>query len=331
MTAYLWAARTGSAKGCLMTRASALLRLALLATLAPFTAQAQAASVPALDPAPLTQTDLLSREIGFGIGRTAVTSRQDGFFLGGYAAGGTSAPDHAQDAGYNSRGLVLGWGFGNGLSAFAGYGQGVSYLDDDTHEARIRSYFLGTGYAGESNGVSYGGALYMGRTHNKLSSPASASGSSDHDGRILGLSLRGETMLREGATPGTGFDLVVTGDLLRHATGDYDLVRKGGEIESRVSFASAFRAELGAPVRAVGGTLRPYAAYTVFGGDQDDLTYVTEAGSRSFEASELLNQDQLSLGLDYGAEGGHGLGGRLEAASNFDGDSALRLNLSFNF
>ena len=82
---------------------------------------------------------------------------------------------------------------------------------------------------------------------------------------------------------------------------------------------------------AVGGTLRPYAAYTVFGGDQDDLTYVTEAGSRSFEASELLNQDQLSLGLDYGAEGGHGLGGRLEAASNFDGDSALRLNLSFNF
>ncbi|MBE9638235.1 hypothetical protein [Salipiger mangrovisoli] len=314
-----------------MTSAPSLLRLALLAALVPLAARAQEASVPALDPAPLTQADLLSREIGFGIGHTALSSRQDGFFLGGYAAGGSSAADHAQDSDYNSRGLVLGWGWSNGLSAFAGYGQGVSYLEDDVHEARIRSYFLGTGYSGESNGVSYGGTLYMGRTHNKLSSPASASGSTDHDGRILGLSLRGETMLKEGDAPGTGLDFVMTGDVLRHATGNYDLVRKGGEIESRVTYSSAFRAELGAPMRAVGGTLRPYAAYTVFGGDQDKLTYVTEAGSRSFVASELLEQDQLALGVDYGAAGGHGLGGRLEAASNLDGDAALRLNLSFNF
>ncbi|WP_260348780.1 hypothetical protein [Alloyangia mangrovi] len=284
-----------------------------------------------LDPAPLSQVDLLSREIGFGIGHTAVTSRQDGFFLGGYAAGGTTAPNHAQDSGYNSRGLVLGWGFENGLSAFAGYAQGVSYLDDDIHEARIRSYFLGTGYSGSSNGVEYGGALFMSRTHNKLSSPAWATGSTDHDGRILGLSLRGETMLREGEVPGTGLDLVVTGDVLRHATGDYELARKGGEIQSRVTYSTAFRAELGAPMRAVGGILRPYAAYTVFGGDQDEMTYVTEAGSRSFDASELLSEDQLSLGLDYGSKDGHGLGGRLEAASNFEGDSALRLHLSFGF
>ncbi|WP_226623476.1 hypothetical protein [Alloyangia pacifica] len=314
-----------------MTRTASLLRLALIATLAPVTAQAQDTSVPVLDPAPQSQIDLLSREIGFGIGRTAVTSRQDGFFTGGYAAGGTADPDHVQGADYDSRGLVLGWGFGNGLSAFTGYGQGASYLDDDTHEARIRSYFLGTGYAGESHGVSYGGALYMGRTHNKLSSPASASGSTDHNGRILGLSLRGETLLREGAAPGTGIDLVMTGDVLRHATGDYDLVRKGGEIESRVTYSSAFRAELGAPMRAVGGILRPYAAYTLYSGDQDEFSYVTAAGSRKFDATDLLSEDQLALGLDYGAASGHGLGGRLEAASNFGGETALRLNLSFNF
>lgn len=314
-----------------MTRATAPFRLAFLAALLPFAAQAQEATVPSLDPAPLSQVDLLSREIGFGIGHTAVTSRRDGFFLGGYAAGGRTAPDHAQESEYNSRGLVLGWGFENGLSAFAGYAQGASFLDDNVHEARIRSYFLGTGYAGSSNGVSYGGALFMSRTHNKLSSPASASGSTDHDGRTLGLSLRGETLLREGAAPGTGIDLVVTGDVLRHATGDYELVRKGGEVQSRVTYSTAFRAELGAPMRAVGGVLRPYAAYTVFGGDQDEMTYVTEAGSRSFDASELLSEDQLSLGLDYGATDGRGLGGRLEAASNFAGDTALRLHLSFGF
>ncbi|WP_353474456.1 hypothetical protein PVT71_21135 [Salipiger sp. H15] len=314
-----------------MTRLSSLPRLAVLALLAPCAVAAQEASVPALDPAPLSQTDLLSREIGFGIGHTALSSRQDGFFLGGYAAGGNAAPSGAQDAEYNSRGLVFGWGWSNGLSAFAGYGQGVSELDDDVHEARIRSYFLGTGYEGESNGVSYGGALFMGRTHNKLSSPAWASGSSDHDGRILGLSLRGETMLTEGEAPGTGIDFAISGDVLRHATADYDLVRKGGEVQSRVTYSTAWRAELGAPMRAVGGILRPYAAYTVFGGDQDGLTYVTDTGSSKLSASDYLDGDQLALGLDYGAADGHGLGGRLEAASNFDGESALRLNLSFGF
>ncbi|NDW00790.1 hypothetical protein [Salipiger sp. PrR002] len=307
-----------------MTRASSFplaLPLAFVSSLVLALPAAQAQEA-----ASLSQMDLLSREIGLGIGHSALDAQQPGAFTSGYAAGGSTNPDDAQGSDYNTRGAVLGYGFGSGLSAFMGYAQGTSEVDGDLGEARIRSYFLGAGYAGAAHGVDYAAALYMGRTHNKLSSPSSVSGSTDHNGRLLGLSLRGATMLKQGEAPGTGIDLVVSGDVLRHATGNYTLHHIDAEVENRVTYATSMRLEMGAPMRAKGGLLRPYAAYVVNGGDQPDLDF---AAGGSLGATDLLSEDQLAIGLGF--EGGSGFGTRIEAASDFDGTEALSARLTYRF
>ncbi|MGR3480518.1 hypothetical protein [Salipiger marinus] len=281
------------------------------------------------DPAPLSQMDLLARDIGRGIGQTALDARQQGAFAGGFLARGEVSPSGAQDSTLSDRGLVTGWGFANGVTPFIGYAQGRSELEDDLHEARIRSYFLGAAYAGQRAGLHYGAAVFVGRTHNKLSSPGFATGSADHDGRLLGLSLRADRMLRQGMTPGTGLDLRVAADVIHHQTRDYALNGLQGRVDDRASTATALHVELGAPMRHHGLALRPYAAWEAFGGKQDGFDYAKDGLSRRVEATDLLSGHRLALGLDLG--GGAHPAARIEARQDSGGALGLAVTARYGF
>lgn len=278
-------------------------------------ALASAAASPAfaLDPAAMSQTDLSARGIGLGIARTVHEAHETGTWAGGFLRGYDTDPSGAQGSEGHSRGLVLGYGFGNGLAAFAGYGQGQADLDDGDHSQRIRGYFLGVAATGEAAGFGYDAAAYVSRTHNARSGPASGAGAADFDGRLLGISLRGTRTLWQETGSAHAIDMAMQADVLHHHTKGYDITGPGGSAGERDSLAGALRLELGMPTRVGGTALRPYLAWTAYGADQDDIDYTDTTGTRTtIDAAELLDGNEFSLGTTFDA--GNGFGGHFELA-----------------
>ncbi|WP_425071240.1 hypothetical protein [Sagittula sp. S175] len=296
------------------------MRLIALATavLLPLTTHAQAQGI---DPAPLTQSDLLGREIGFGLASEVLDAQGRGQWSAGRYSLGRSDPDGAQSSSYATRNAVAGFGFGDtGLSAFLGYGQGASDLADDRQQARIRSYFLGLAYAGTAGRFDYGAAVYAGRSHNVTDAPDTLTGTSDHDGRLLGLSLRAATSLPN------DINLSLQGDVLQHETRDFPLSGYGGTtVDARSSTATRLRAEVSRPTQMHGWTLSPFAALAANAGDQDDFVI----GGTTVGAADILSGPQFSLGTGFTAPGG--LNGRLEVSTDDDGNTGGTLGLSLRF
>ncbi|WP_323766713.1 autotransporter outer membrane beta-barrel domain-containing protein [Antarctobacter sp.] len=311
-----------------MPRTSPLALAALLVSLASLSAQAAP-----IDEAPISSPDRLSREIGMGVGGTVLDFQTDrGPWLGTYANGGTIAPDSAQGADYATRGLSIGYGLGwHGLAPFIGYAQGQSDLDDGVTQTRIRSYFIGLGLSGERGRFSYDAALYAGRTHNKIESPVALTGAADFDGQLLGLSLRGGSLLWQNPTANYGVDLVVQGDFVRHTTESHPITGvPGGRVSERTTTSSALRLEMGVPMERNGASIRPYLALSAFGGTPDDITFSVGGISTSFDPADVSGGGALSLGTSF-VTGDGGLKGRVELSRDAEGETlwGLRLGMAF--
>lgn len=281
------------------------------------------------DPSAVSAVDVLGREIGFGTGRTALSYQTgQGAWMGGYLTHGSLNSESVQDLDTVSRGVVLGYGLGwQNLSVFIGYGQAEAYLEDDETEARIRSYFWGLATHGDISDTDWRAALYTGGTHNKIESPSSLAGSTDYDGRLIGVSLQSSGMVWSNPTTGiTGVDFTVQADVVHHQTQSYTLSGPDGGIEERSTVATALKMELGIPFEAHSTTFRPYAGYTFRDGTGDDLNFSTEDGSLSFGSAEYLHEDLVALGISFDAPQAMGLSGHLEAAR--EGDSAPRYGFS---
>lgn len=289
---------------------------------------------PALlvDEAPLSSSDRLSRELGFGIAGTALEFRTQGTWLGTFVTGGGIAPDISQGANHALRGAVVGYGFDwLGLSPFLGYGQGKSGLDDGVTETRIRSYFIGIGLSGETRRFSYGAALYAGRSHNAISAPNALTGETDHDGRILGLSLSGSGIIWQSPTADRAVDLRLRADYLHHSTDAHDLTGLlGASIAERTSTSTAVRVELGMPMAQAGLSIRPYLGLASFGGTQDDIGFSLPGFSTRLAAADVLGGGTVSIGSDF-AMGGNGLKGRMDLSRDTTGQTAWSLNLGLAF
>ncbi|MBP0483837.1 hypothetical protein [Sagittula salina] len=284
-----------------------------------------AAAAQAVDPATLSQSDLLGREIGFGLASSALDAQRPGIWTMGSTARTVASPPAAQSSDVLRRNAVAGYGFGqSGVSAFLGYGQAASDLSNDREEARIRSYFLGLAYAGETPHMRYGATAYVGRSHNVVDAPDALTGSADHDGRLTGLSGRITTQLS--GTPQKGVDLTIQGDLLRHETRDFTVTGYGGQtVGARESTASRLRAELGMPMQLRGWSLRPYAAMGLYGGNQDDLN----VGTATIGASDAFGTTQFSLGTGFAAR--NGVGGRVEMSVDKQGEAGALAGIGFHF
>ncbi|MBY6115228.1 hypothetical protein KUW09_12585 [Mameliella alba] len=286
-----------------------------------------------VDEAPVSSADRLSRELGMGIGGSVLDFRaEQGPWLGTFATSGAIAPDASQGANYDARGVTLGyttrWA---GLAPFIGYGQGASDLDDGVTETRIRSYFVGLGISGERGRFSYDGALYAGRTHNKISSPDFRTGSADFDGQLLGISLRGTGLLWQNPTAGYGIDMVVQGDYLRHKTEGYDVTGlAGGRIGERTTTSTALRLEIGLPMQMDDLSMRPYLAVTTFGGTPDDITFSLGGASTSFDAADVSGGGAMTLGTSFDT-GRTGLKGRAEVSRDVDGETFWGIKLGMEF
>lgn len=291
--------------------------LALLLALLPLAGQAQT-----IDPAPLSQSDVLSREIGFGIGSSVLDAQGRGPWTAGSFSVLSVNPDGQQSSDLQRRNAALGYGFGDsGLSAFLGYGQGAAGLADDRQEARIRSYFLGLSYSGQAGSLSYGAVAYVGRSHNVIDSPAALTGTADHDGHITGLSLRAYTPLSD------SLDLTLQGDALRHATKAFPITGYAGQtVAARETTATRLRAELGLPMQMQGWDLRPYAALSTQGGTQGALSV---GGATGVKPADTLSGTTLGLGTQFKAPGG--LMGRAEVTSDSEGHTGGTLGLNFRF
>jgi hypothetical protein len=305
--------------------------MSCLARLALAVALTAASLVPAhaADKTAMSQTDLLGREIGFGIGQTALDTAAAGVWLGASTGRSTVDPSGGQETDADRRDVVLGYGFGEtGFSAFAGYGQGASELADDIHKARIRSYFLGLTYGRTVGRLAFDGAAYVGRSHNVIDSPDTATGAADRDGRLLGLTLRGSGMLMDDGA-GHGIDFVVQGDALHHTTKAYPVSGlPSATVDERDSTATALRLEVGAPMTAAGASLRPFLGLTAFGGQQDEIAV---SGMAPFDAVDVLSKTQMSLGMSFKAQALNGLGGRVELTSDDKGHTGFNAGFSLNF
>ena len=292
----------------------------LIALMLPVPALAQA-----IDPAPLSQSDVLGREIGFGVAGAALDAQAPDAWTMGSIAMGKVAPDAGQSSDLSRRNAVAGYGFGeSGLSAFLGYGQAAADLANDREQARIRSYFLGLSYARETGRVTWGAAAYVGRSHNVIDAPDGLTGSADHDGRLLGFSARAQTVLS--GTRDQGFDLVLQGDALQHRTRDFAVTGYGGlTVDARDTLATRLRAEVGMPLQLQGWALRPYAALGLYGGSRDDLTL----GGTSYGATDTLGGTQFSLGTNFTARSG--LTGRVELNTDGAGHAGAMAGIGLRF
>ncbi|MBW4981573.1 hypothetical protein KZZ07_03365 [Mameliella sp. CS4] len=286
-----------------------------------------------VDEAPVSSPDRLSRELGMGIGGSVLDFQvARGPWLGTFANAGTIAPDRSQGADYATRGIAVGFGTGwHGVSPFVGYGQGASDLDDGVTETRIRSYFVGLGLTGERGRFSYDAAIYAGRTHNKINSPDTHTGSADFDGQLLGVSLRGGGLLWQNPTAGYGIDLVMQGDYLRHTTERHDLSGlAGGKISERTTTTTALRVEMGLPMQMNDMSMRPYLALTSFGGNPDEITFSLGGASTTFDAADVSGGNALALGASF-ATGGNGLKGRVEVSRDGDDNTSWGIKLGMQF
>ncbi len=286
-----------------------------------------------VDEAPVSSPDRLSRELGMGIGGSVLDFQvARGPWLGTFANAGTIAPDRSQGADYATRGIAVGFGTGwHGVSPFVGYGQGASDLDDGVTETRIRSYFVGLGLTGERGRFSYDAAIYAGRTHNKINSPDTHTGSADFDGQLLGVSLRAGGLLWQNPTAGYGIDLVMQGDYLRHSTERHDLSGlAGGKISERTTTTTALRVEMGLPMQMNDMSMRPYLALTSFGGNPDDITFSLGGASTTFDAADVSGGNALALGASF-ATGGNGLKGRVEVSRDGDDNTSWGIKLGMQF
>ncbi|SMX38114.1 autotransporter outer membrane beta-barrel domain-containing protein [Maliponia aquimaris] len=285
-----------------------------------------------IDEAPLSSSDRLSRELGFGIAGTALGFQTRGAWLGTFVTGGGIAPDISQGADHALRGAVAGYGFDwLGLSPFIGYGQGKSGLDDGVTETRIRSYFIGLGLSGETQRFRYGAAVYAGRSHNAISAPNALTGETDHDGRILGISLSGSGIVWQSPTADRAVDLRLRADVLHHSTDAHDLTGlRGGSIAERTATSTALRVELGMPMARGEVAFRPYLGLSSFGGTQDDIGFSLPGVSAQFAAADVLTGNAVSIGSDF-AMGGNGLKGRMDLSRDDAGQTMWNVNLGLAF
>lgn len=284
-----------------------------------------------IDTAPLSSADALSRDLGFGIGTTALTYQQAdrGPWAGLFRDTGHSAPTGAQGADYSDKGLVAGYGFGwHGVSAFVGFGQGEAKFDDGLHETRFRSYFYGLSLTGKTGGLRYDAAVYMGNSHNKVMSGPAASGSGDFDGRLYGLALRGTGRLTQGGAGMPALDYAVQGNIVTHETEDYPLSGLGGTVDRRSMMAHALRFELGMPMPSGKTSLRPYLALTMQGGDQGAITFTASGASIRFGAADVRPGTQAAVGVSFGTGR---IQGQAEIAGDGDGNDRMSLSLGWRF
>ncbi|MEC3859665.1 hypothetical protein VK792_00080 [Mesobacterium sp. TK19101] len=284
-----------------------------------------------IDNAPLSSADTLSRELGFGIGTTALRAHraERGPWVGMFRDTGRSDPGGAQGADHTDKGLVAGFGFGrSGVSAFVGFGQGEAKFDDGLHETRFRSYFYGLSLARETGGLHYDVAVYMGNSHNKVMSGPAASGSGDFDGRLYGVALRGTGMLTQGGAGLPALDYAVQANVVTHETEDYPLSGLGGTVDRRSMLSHALRIELGMPMQSGAASLRPYLALTTLGGDQDAITFAASGASTRFGAADVLSGTQAAIGVGFGRGR---MQGRAEIAGDTDGNDRMSLSLGWRF
>ncbi len=262
-----------------------------------------------IDPAPLSKSDLMMREAGFGFADLVQdNSKAQGRWGAGYARWGGQEIDDAQDSDFHTRGFVLGQGLGwQGLSAFVGYVQGQSDMEDGDHYARIRTYLYGLATEGTRGKVDYGATLFSGGTHNKVA--GTRTGGVDNDGRLWGLSLLAGSPVWEGIGAGPmRFDLQT--DYLHHETEGGAVADLRADTDRRVAHVTRLKAELSMPIDTTWGTLTPYGSLAIERGEGDDIDIAVSGAATSVPATDLLDRDVLTVGAEMRLPAG--FDGRLE-------------------
>lgn len=295
-----------------------------------------ALTVPTLvvaDQAAFSGVDRLSVEIAYGIDDTVRDFNDDtGLWLGTYVSTGKIEPDAFQGSSFQTRGLAVGYGLDwYGISPFIGYSQGQSELDDNQHEMRIRSYFVGLSMFGETGRFHYGGSIYAGRTHNVISSPITLTGDADYDGKLLGGSLYGGGLIWENVSGGPSLDFALRAGYVQHKTESYRLTGIGGStVNERTTTTSSFEVEFGLPVEMKGAEIRPYLGYGVYCGDQEDFNLSLGGVTTNFGKKDVLPDHSFSLGAEFDT-GHNGLKGRADVTRYDEGETSLTINLGLRF
>lgn len=285
----------------------------------------QGTTLVLIDPAPLSQSDRLTQEIGFGLANATLDSqRPDGFWARSFASGGSITASQNANSDFAAGGSIWGFGTGwNGVSVFAGYGLGQSELDDDSHEVRTQALITGLSLSQSRGQTLFDAAFYLGGTRSNIDSSDIFSGDADYLGVVAGLSLRTIHQLMAQVDGFFGLDLQVQGDLLYHGTESYRLTGlRNGRVGDRDTVAAAVRIELGAPVTHQSMDWRPYLAVSVAEGKEDEIDFSALGQSITFDAANVLDEDFIALGLTVNAEAPLSLpvplSGRFEAALNED-------------